>query len=116
MARISVQAAKGKGRRLQQHVCQGLRDAFPVLDAEDIRSCPMGSQGSDCILSPAAKKVIPYEIECKARASGYTALYDALDQARTQSKLTPVNVVKQDRKEALVVMTLSDWLILIAKS
>jgi hypothetical protein len=69
----------------------------------------MGSNGEDIQLSTAAKAAFPYSVECKARAK-IALVYDALEQARSQNDLTPVAVIKADRKEALVVMTLDDFM------
>lgn len=113
--RITVQSAKAKGRNLQKSVVQGLLDRFASLTLDDVRSCSMGSNGADVIMSTAAKQLIPYEIECKAKAAGFTALYDALEQAGGHGDLTPVAVVKQDRKQPLVVMTMEAWLDLISR-
>lgn len=111
---ISVQARKQKGRKLQQKVRDGLLARFPHLTEDDVRSCAMGSQGEDIQLSSAAKADIPYSIEAKARAK-IGLVYEAIEQAAGQNDLTPVAVVKADRKDALVVMRLDDWLALIAK-
>lgn len=73
----------------------------------------MGSNGSDIQLSPAAKKAFPFDVECKARGKGFTLLYDALEQAERGKGLTPVAVVKQDRRKPLVVMDLEDFLRLV---
>ena len=110
---ISIQAAKAKGRKLQQLVRDAILAAFPELEPGDAISCPMGSQGQDIILSPAAKRIIPFSIECKARAKGFTPLYEALEQAERDDGLMPVAIVKQDRRAPLVVMSLGDWLKLI---
>lgn len=113
MARISTQAGKAKGRKLQQTVRDAVLELHPDLTCDDVRSCPMGSQGSDIQLSKAAQNLFPFDVECKARANGFSHLYDALDQAERNRGLTAVAVVKQDRKQPLVVMHLSDWLSLI---
>ncbi|MNS16443.1 hypothetical protein D3C86_1365240 [compost metagenome] len=112
---ISVQARKAKGRKHQQKVARAILDTFDTLSEDDVRSCSMGSNGADILMSSAAKALVPYEIECKARASGYTSLYDDMDQARTHGSLEPVLIVKQDRRKELVVMTMDHWLELIAR-
>ena len=115
MPRITVQSAKAKGAKLQKSVCKGLLDTFPSLTPDDVRSCSMGSNGADVLLSSAAKALIPYDIECKARASGFTALYDALEQADTHGSLEPIAVVKQDRRKPLVVMDFDHFLKLLSR-
>ncbi|WP_294196497.1 hypothetical protein [uncultured Sphingomonas sp.] len=104
MARISIASAKAKGRNLQKWVVTKVLAALPTLEPDDVRSCPLGSGGVDVILSPAAKRQHPYSYECKARANGFTPVYDALDQASRGDGLTPIAVIKQDRRRPLVVM------------
>jgi hypothetical protein len=110
---ISVASAKAKGRKLQQTVRDAIRAAFPALDPIDVQSCPMGSAGDDVILSAAARAVFPYAVECKARAKGFTALYDYLAQADRKDGRTPIAVVKQDRREPLVVLRLDTFIRLV---
>ena len=109
---ISTASAKAKGRALQQKVRDAILAEFPALTEDDVRSCPMGSNGEDIQLSSAAKAAFPYSIECKAR-KGIALIYDAVAQAKTQNDLTPVAIVKADRKKPLVVMELDDWMKLI---
>lgn len=112
MARISTSAAKAKGRRLQQKVRDAVLAKYPALTEDDVRSCPMGSNGEDIQLSTAAKATFPYSVECKARAK-VALVYDALAQAASQNDLTPVAVIKADRKEPLVVLALEDFMALL---
>lgn len=111
---MTPQSAKAKGRRLQQHVRDRLLETFPDLEAGDVRSTAMGSGGEDLQLSPAARRCIPYGIECKARASGLKLLYDWLAQAESHKTGRPLLVVRQDRKPALAVVELEDFLDLLA--
>lgn len=110
---ISTAAAKSKGRKLQQKVRDAVLAKYPDLTEDDVRSCPMGSNGEDVQLSTAAKASFPFSVECKARAK-IALVYDALDQARSQNDLTPVAVIKADRKEPLVVLTLDAFMALLA--
>lgn len=109
---ISTAAAKAKGRALQKKVRDAVLAAYPTLTEDDVRSCPMGSQGEDIQLSTAAKAAFPFSVECKARAK-IAMVYEALAQARSQNDLTPVAVIKADRKDALVVLSLDDFMKLI---
>lgn len=105
--RISVQAAKAKGRKLQQAVVRTILDRFPELTERDVASCPMGSQGEDVILSEAASKRLRISIECKAR-NGLKSLYDWYDQAATNAKGNePVLIVKRDRRAPLALVDLN---------
>lgn len=110
---ISVAARKAKGRGLQQKVRDAILSAFPSLSVLDVRSCPMGSQGDDIQLSEAAVKAFPYAVECKARANGFTAIYDALKQADRGDGRTPIAVLKQDRRHPIVAMDLNTFLRLV---
>jgi hypothetical protein len=114
MPRISIQAAKAKGRKLQQFVCEAIYAACPQLDRGDIKSCPMGSAGEDVIMSAAARTAFPFAIECKSRANGFTPLYAYLDQADRGDIRTAIAVVKQDRKRPLVVIDFEDFMALVS--
>jgi hypothetical protein len=107
---MTPQSAKAKGRKLQQLVRDRLLAAFPALEPGDVRSTSMGNGGEDIQLSPAARKLIPFGIECKARAKGLKLLYDWLDQAAEHGTGTPLLVVKQDRFTPLVVVELDAFL------
>ena len=109
---ISTAAAKAKGRNLQKRVRDAVLAKYPDLTEDDVRSCPMGSNGEDIQLSTAAKAAFPYSVECKARAK-IALVYDALEQAKSQNDLTPVAVIKADRKEPLVVLTLDAFMALL---
>lgn len=110
---MKTSSAKAKGRRLQQTVRDGLLSRFDELTADDCRSCPMGSQGEDIQLSTAAKALIPYSIECKARAR-VGLVYDALEQAERGDGLQPLAIIKADRKRPLAVIDLEAFLDLIS--
>ena len=59
---MSAKSAKAKGRRLQNMLRDILRDTFPQLEEDDIKSQTMGMSGEDIVLSPAARKVIKYKL------------------------------------------------------
>ena len=62
---MNPRSSKAKGRRLQNALRDILRETFPILEDDDIKSQTMGMTGEDIVLSPAAKKEIPYSFECK---------------------------------------------------
>lgn len=76
----------------------------------------MGSQGADVQLSPAAKRLVPISPECKARANGFSPVYDALEQADRGDGLAPAAFLKQDRRRILVAMYADDWIALMKKA
>lgn len=55
---------KNKGRKLQQHTRDRLLEVFELEDG-DVESRPMGSAGSDLLLSAKARKRIGISFECK---------------------------------------------------
>lgn len=96
-------SAKNKGRSLQKWVREFLLELFPNLEADDIKSTSMGVSGEDIQLSPAARKLIPYSIECKSRNK--MVVYTMYEQARKNSKTyEPILVIKEDRQKPLVVV------------
>ena len=101
---MKTQSAKAKGRKLQQWVRNKLLERFHQLEDDDIKSTSMGAGGEDVQLSPAARKLIPYSIECKSRKS--IAVYSYMDQAKDNcpSGAEPLVVVKADRKDPLVII------------
>lgn len=62
----------------------------------------MGDGGEDVQLSPAARKVVPFQIECKNKA--HVSVYSWLKQAREHGEHTPLLVIKEDDSEPLVVV------------
>lgn len=68
---IKPSSAKGKGRGLQQWVCDRISKLLniPFVQSDDdclIHSREMSSNGVDVILRGKAKELFPYSIECKA--------------------------------------------------
>tara|TARA_R110000744_G_C19006386_1_gene522442 strand:+ start:39 stop:425 length:387 start_codon:yes stop_codon:yes gene_type:complete len=61
----SARSSKAKGRRLQNYVRDILRDVYPQLHEDDIKSQTMGMTGEDIVRSPAAKEVCAFSFECK---------------------------------------------------
>ena len=106
--KITVKAAKAKGRRGQQWVVAQLHRLFPHLEKDDVQSCPMGSTGADVQLSPAARKVIPFSFEVKStKAATVATQWDqaARHAAKSPTPSVPLVVTKVDRrKDALVTM------------
>lgn len=74
----------------------------PELEPDDVKSTSMGAGGEDVQLSPAARKVYPFNIECKSRAK--MAVYQDYQQAMTHGKHEPVVVIKQNQCKPLVVV------------
>ena len=106
-------SAKAKGRILQQLLCKTLLSRFIELEPDDITSRSMGANGTDVLLSPAAKRLIPFDFECKNIAAfvGYNFLSQA--EANTGKGRKPCAVVKANHKRPVVIMYLDDFMELL---
>ena len=104
-------ARKAKGRQLQNFVRDRLLETFPDLEKDDIKSTIMGAQGEDIQLSPAARKLIPFNIECKNRAA--IAIYNDYKQANAHGKHNPLLVIKQNHSKPLAVLDFDLFLALL---
>lgn len=110
---MTPQSAKAKGRNFQKYVRDMLLKTFPSLEQDDVRSTSMGASGEDLQLSPAARKLIPYQIECKSKAKSQIHTY--YEQAQTHGKHEPLVVVKMDRREPLAIVSLEHFLQLLKR-
>lgn len=109
---MNTKSAKSKGRRLQNLLRDLLRKSFPTLDENDITSQIMGCRGEDIILSPLARKTIPYSFECKNKER--LNIWGSLEQAEENSRSrAPVLVFKKNRSKVYVALELDDFINLI---
>jgi len=96
-------SSKAKGRRLQQAIVKDVLELFPQLEADDVKSTSMGAPGEDIQLSPAARKVLPYQIECKNKATSQIHTY--YKQCLSHGQHEPLVLVKMDRDVVLAVVS-----------
>jgi hypothetical protein len=69
----------------------------------------MGMSGEDIVLSPAAKREIPYSFECKNVEK--LNIWKALEQCESNCEdREPVLIIKRNRSEVYAVVKLEDWL------
>ena len=110
---MKTASGKAKGRKLQQIVRDKILEAFPTLKPDDCRSTSMGASGEDIQLSPAARKLFPYSVEAKARAS--ISVYAWYQQAKTNAPkgMEPLLVIKQNYGKPLVVIDLDTFMELV---
>lgn len=99
---MKPQSAKAKGRNLQKWVRDKILAKFPHLEPDDVRSTSMGAGGEDVQLSPAARELMPYTIECKNMAK--IAVYNYYEQAKQHGKGEPLVVIKQNNSKPLVIV------------
>ena len=108
---MNVKSVKAKGRALQNLVRDRLHELYPKLK-EDISSQTMGMKGMDIVLTPKAKKVLPYAFECK-NVERFD-LWKTWDQATDNANmLNPVVGVKKNRRKPKVIVDLELFLKLI---
>ena len=105
---MKTQSAKAKGRKLQQFMRDAILKKYPSLEPDDVKSTSMGAGGEDVQLSPAARRVFPYSMECKSRKA--FAGYAVLDQAATHGEYTPLAIVKANRRDPIVMLYLKDFM------
>ncbi len=111
---ISTAARKSKGRALQQKVRDAILASYKSLEVDDVKSTAMGQGGEDVQLSPAARKLFPYSIECKRHKS--FAVYGPYEQAAANANgYEPILVIQGDRKKPLVLVDLEHFMELTTK-
>jgi hypothetical protein len=72
----------------------------------------MGMSGEDIVLSPAAKRVIPYSFECKNKER--LDLWKSLEQAESNSQArNPVLVFKRNRSKVYVAIEFDHFIEMI---
>ena len=110
---MKTRSAKNKGKRLQNSVRDILIESFKEqLEPDDIKSTTMGESGEDIQLSPAARKLIPYAIECKNQEK--LNIWESLKQAESNSeKGKPVLIFKRNRSKTYAVLEIQDFINLI---
>ena len=111
---MNIKSAKAKGRNLQNLVRDKLRSIFvgKVLEEDDIKSQTMGMSGEDIVLTPSAKKVIPYSFECKNTER--LNLWKSLEQCESNCEdRNPVLVIKRNRSEVYAIIKFDKFLNLI---
>jgi len=105
MTASSTRTKKAKGKSFQNDIRDEILKLFPHLTTNDVYSTSMGSQGIDIKLSPEARKVFPYAVECKRSES--ININKAFEQSKTNGDkegLIPIVVSKQNYKDSLVTL------------
>lgn len=103
---------KGKGKQFERDLRDIIR-AHTGLGEGDVDSAVGCVTGIDILLSPAARKVFPYSVECKARSSGDVEKW--VDQAERNAYpgTVPICAWKPNKKgpnSSLVIMRIQDFL------
>ena len=73
----------------------------------------MGASGEDILLSPAARKLFPFSVECKAQEK--LNIWSALEQAEENSSgHTPLLIFKRNRTKTYAVLEFDKLLELLS--
>ena len=101
---MKPRSAKNKGKRLQNKVRDLILEKFnKKLEEDDVRSITMGDSGEDILLSPAARKLFPFSVECKNQEK--LNIWSSLEQAESNSgKHTPLLIFKRNRTKPYAVL------------
>lgn len=83
------------------------------LEADDLRSCSMGANGMDVLMSPAARRVFGvWAIECK-NVEKLQVVETFRVHAAKYPQNVPVLVHTKNNSDVLVTMKFSTWLALL---
>ena len=100
---MKSRSAKNKGKRLQNNVRDLILEKFNKLEQDDVRSITMGDSGEDILLSPAARKLFPFSVECKNQEK--LNIWSSLEQAETNSgNHIPIVIFKRNRSKTFVAL------------
>lgn len=112
---MKPRSAKAKGRKLQNTVRDLIKEHFPQLHPDDVVSTQMGGAGVDIQLSPAARKVFPYSIECKNTEK--INIWAALEQSEANVKdgTFPVVFFKRNHSKTYVAIDADHFFDLIKR-
>ena len=100
---MKPRSAKNKGKRLQNKVRDLILEKFNSLEPDDVRSITMGDSGEDILLSPAARKLFPFSVECKNQEK--LNIWSSLEQAEKNSgSHAPLLIFKRNRTKTYAVL------------
>jgi hypothetical protein len=118
-APIKPSSAKAKGRTFQQAIRDDLRKlAAPYgLEDADCESRGMGQNGEDIILSPAYRRLLNLDIECKSvqKLVVPTTFFEHYGKYKAKPSLKLLTH-KRNRQEPLVTLLWTDFLNLIRRT
>jgi len=112
---MKTHSAKRKGKRLQATVRTAILERFPELADDDVRVAVRSESGTDIKLSPLARSVFPYSVECKnvERLNIWSALSQA--QRNTNDGTAALLVFSRNRTEPHVALALTEFMELLRK-
>jgi len=110
---MKTRSAKNKGKRLQNKVRDLILEKFnSKLEPDDVRSITMGDSGEDILLSPAARRLFPFSVECKNQEK--LNIWSSLEQAEGNSgNHPPLVIFKRNRSKTYAVLEFDELLKLL---
>ena len=109
---MKPRSAKNKGKRLQNKVRDLILEKFNQLEQDDVRSITMGDSGEDILLSPAARRLFPFSVECKNQEK--LNIWSSLEQAENNCEgLTPLLIFKRNKSKIYATVEITDFLDLL---
>jgi len=110
---MKSRSAKNKGKRLQNKVRDLILEKFnSKLEPDDVRSITMGDSGEDILLSPAARRLFPFSVECKNQEK--LNIWSSLEQAEGNSgNHPPLVIFKRNRTKTYAVLEFDELLKLL---
>ena len=110
---MKPRSAKNKGKRLQNKVRDLILEKFnSKLEPDDVRSITMGESGEDILLSPAARRLFPFSVECKSQEK--LSIWSSLEQAEDNSgDHIPLLIFKRNRSKTYAVLEFDELLKLL---
>ena len=114
---MKTSSGKAKARRLQDKVTFKFRELFKeILAIGDIKPAIMGMIGTDVVLSPSAKNLIAFDIECKnvekLIGSNLTSAITQCEENTEEGRI-PLLIFKKNGEPERVILKLDDFLSLV---
>ena len=97
-----------KGRRLQNLVRAKILETFDILRPSDVSIAKTGEGGADIKLSRIAKRILPYQFECKYQER-LSTLHRWFAQSKKLGRLEPILICKMNDKKPLLIMDLDHF-------
>ena len=97
-----------KGRRLQNLVRAKILNTFDILRPTDVSIAKTGEGGADIKLSRIAKRILPYQFECKYQER-LSTLHRWFAQSKKHGRLEPILICKMNDKKPLLIMDLDHF-------
>ena len=92
-----------KGRKLQNLLREKVLKTFRHLKKDDVKVAKTNANGPDLLLSRIAKRLVPFQFECKAQQRMKT-IWKWKKQSEKNTNLDGVLVMRMNGKNPLVVI------------